>query len=137
MLVKFQGYTFLHTGRWFIWDTGMDIFRPIDRFAWDGKTWVIDDRAYHKDPMDKTYGFGSVEMLVQCVRLGETYGEKVETAPTASYLAIGSPVWFRDRPVTFTHKASRDVGSWKRLVKGHARTCKRRSSNKFTKRNLK
>jgi len=136
MLVKFQGHTFLHAGRWFIWDTGMDIFRPIDNFAWDGKAWVIDDRAYRKDPTEKTYGFGSVDTLLACVRLGETYGEKVDSAPTASYLAIGKPVWFRDRPVNFTHKAPRDVGSWKRLVKGRARTCKKRSSNKFTKRNL-
>ena len=136
MLVTFQGHTFLHEGRWFIWDTGMDIFRPIDNFAWNGTTWVVDDHAYRIDPLDKTYGFGSVEMLVKCVALGATYGQKIENAPVASYLAIGHPVWFRDRPVTFAHKAPRDVPSWKRLVQGRARTCKRRSSNKFTKRNL-
>jgi hypothetical protein len=136
MLVAFQGHTFLHEGRWFIWDTGMELFRPIDNFAWDGSAWVIDDHIYRKDPLEKSYGFGSVEMLLKCVRLGEIYGQKINTAPAASYLAIGSPVWFRDRPINFTHKASRDVSSWKRLIKGHARTCKKRSSNKFTKRNL-
>ena len=136
MLVTFQGHTFLHEGRWFIWDTGMDLFRPIDNFAWDGNSWVVDDRSYRKDPLEKTYGFGSVETLVRCVKLGETYGDKIESAPVSSYLAIGTPEWFRDRPVTFTHKAPRDVGSWKRLVKGRARTCKKRSSNKFTKRTL-
>lgn len=114
----------------------MDIFRPIDTFAWDGKSWVIDDRVYRKDPLEKTYGFGTIEMLLRCVKLGETYGQKIDTAPTASYLAIGTPVWFRDRAVTFTHKAPQDVSSWKRLIKGRARTCKKRSSNKFTKRNL-
>jgi len=114
----------------------MDIFRPIDNFAWDGKVWLLDDRAYRTDPTEKTYGFGSTEMLVKCVGFGETYGEKVESAPTASYLAIGKPVWFRDRPINFTHSAPRDVASWKRMVNGRARTCKKRSSNKFTRRNL-
>jgi len=136
MLVTFQGYTFLNEGRWFVWDTGMDIFRPIDNFAWDGYSWILDDRAYRQDPSDKAYGFGSAEMLAKCVYLGEKYGEHIESAPTASYLALGSPVWFRDRPVALTHSAPRDPASWKRLVKGRARTCKRRSSNKFTKRNL-
>jgi len=136
MLVTFQGHTFLHEGRWYLWDTGMELFRPIDNFAWDGTAWVIDDKLYRQDPMQKTYGFGSVDMLVNCVRLGEKYGQTIASAPTASYLAIGKPEWFRDRPVTFTHKAPRDVASWKRMVRGRARTCKKRSSNKFTKRNL-
>jgi hypothetical protein len=136
MLAKFQEHVFLHEGRWYVWDTALFMFRPIDGFAWNGFTWKLDDRAYCKDPLEKTYCFGSAEMLQTCVDLGKKYEDKIEHAPTASYLTLGNPQWFRDRPVSFTHAAPRDVASWKRLVKGRARTCKRRSSNKFTKRNL-
>lgn len=86
--------------------------------------------------MDKTYCFGSDEMLAICVELTKKYRDKVETAPTASYISIGNPTWFRDRLMNFTHAAPRDLSSWKRVVNGHARTCKQRSAKKFTKRNL-
>lgn len=119
-----------------MWDSSLGLFRPIDNFAWNGTAWVVDDIAYRKDPMEKTYCFGSAEMLATCVALSKKYDSKVETAPVVSYLGLGSPVWFRDRPVNFTHVAQQDVASWKRLVKGRARTCRRRSTNKFTKRTL-
>lgn len=135
MLVRYQDRVFLQDGRqWYLWDSALDMFRPIDGFAWNGDAWVVDDRAYCMDPLSKTYCVGS--MGAQCAELTKKYGDKVEAAPTASYISIGVPVWFRDRPVNFTHAASRDASSWKKLVNGHARTCKRRSANKFTKRNL-
>ena len=137
MLVRYQDRVFLQEGRqWFLWDSALSVFRPIDGFAWDGTAWVVDDRVYCKDPLAKTYCFGSKEMRAYCVELTKKYGDRVESAPTASYISIGNPVWFRDRLVNFTHVAPRDVPSWKRLVNGRARTCKRRSANKFTKRNL-
>jgi hypothetical protein len=119
-----------------MWDSGLDLFRPVDSFAWNGTAWEVDDRAYRMDPTDKTYCFGSAEMVATCKELSKVYRHAISTAPTASYLSIGSPVWFRDRLVNFTHSAPRDVACWKRLVNGHARTCKRRSSKKFTKRTL-
>ena len=137
MLVRYQDRVFLQEGKyWFLWDTALSIFRPIDGFGWDGTHWVVDDRAYCKDPLVKTYCFGSKEMGEYCVKLTKKYVDRIETAPTATYIAIGNPTWFRDRPVNFTHAASRDVASWKRLVNGRARTCKRRSTNKFTKRTI-
>ena len=75
-------------------------------------------------------------MLARCVELSKKYEDRISTVPTASFLAIGDFVWFRDRPVTFTKCAPRDVASWKRLVNGNARTCKRRSNKRFTKRNI-
>lgn len=119
-----------------MWDSAIGLFRPIDGFAWNGTDWVLDDIAYRRDPLEKTYCFGSAEVLATCVALSKKYESAIETAPTASYVSIGNPTWFRDRPVNFTHTAVRDVASWKRLVKGRARTCKQRSANKFTKRNL-
>lgn len=120
-----------------MWDSSLDLFRPIDGFAWNGTQWEIEDTVYRKDPFDKTYSFGSAELLAHCIQLSKTYAGKIETAPTASYLAIGTPIWFRDRPVTFTSCSPRDLASWKRCVNGHARTCKQRSNKRFTKRNLK
>jgi hypothetical protein len=136
MLVRFQDETFLMVSRWYVWDSSLGFFRPIDSYAWDGNVWILDDLAYRTDPLDPTYCFGSAEMLAICAELTKKYEPAIEHAPTASWLSIGRPVWFRDRLVNFTHDAPRDVPSWKRLVNGHARTCKRRSSNKFTRRNL-
>jgi hypothetical protein len=135
MLVRYQDRVFLQDGgQWYLWDSALSMFRPIDGFAWSGTAWVVDDRAYCKDPLSKTYCFGS--MGARCTELTAMYADRIETVPTASYLSIGTPVWFRDRLVNFTHAASHDVPSWKKLVNGRARTCKRRSANKFTKRNL-
>ena len=136
MLAKFQDRIFLKNDRWYIWDSSLGLFRPIDNFSWNGSTWVVDDVAYRKDPMEKTYCFGSAEMLLKCMQLSKKYEPILETVKTATYLDIGSPKWFRDRPVNFTHAAPQDVASWKQLVKGRARTCKRRSTNKFTKRTI-
>jgi hypothetical protein len=133
MLVRFQDRIFLQQGRWYLWDSAIGLFRPIDGFAWNGTSWVIDDHKYRTDPLEKIYGFGTAEILAKCIELSKKFED---TAPTVSYLAIGSPQWFRDRPVNFTHSASRDLGSWKRMTQGRSRTCKRRSTNKFTKRNL-
>jgi hypothetical protein len=137
MLVKFQDQVFLQvTLRCYVWDSGLGFFRPIDGYGWNGTEWVLDDKAYRKDPLEPTYCFGSATMMAICAELTKKYGPAVETAPTASWISIGTPVWFRDRPVQFTHAAPRDLASWRRLVKGRARSCKRRSTNKFTKRNL-
>jgi len=136
MLVRYQDRVFLQEGRWFFWDSALSLFRPIDGFAWDGTAWLLDDQAYRTDPLEKTYCFGSTEMLAKCVELSKKYKPFIETAPVASYISIGSPTWFRDRLVNFTHAAPRDIASWKRLVNGRARTCKRRSVNKFTKRTI-
>jgi hypothetical protein len=137
MLVRFYERVFLNEGRWYVWDTAIGMFRPIDSFDWDGYQMVVNDKAYTTDPMDDTYGFGSVEMYKTCMDLTNTYEEKIPGIPTASFINAGALTWFRDRPVSFTECAPRDVPSWKRLVNGRARTCRVHVKNKFTKRNLK
>ena len=136
MLVRFHNRVFLQEGQWFLWDTSLGLFRPIDNYAWDGTKYVVDDIAYRKDPLAKTYCFGSTEMLAKCVELSKKYESKIETAPVPTFLSLGTLEWFRDRPVNFTHAAPKDAGSWKRLVNGNRRTCKRRSSKRFTKRTI-
>ena len=139
MLVRFADQVFLHNTSWFIWDTAIGMFRPIHGFAWDGYQMIVNDACYTADPMDETYGFGSVEMYKTCMDLTNLYEDKIPSAPTASFLDLGDLVWFRDRPVSFTSCAPRDLASWKRLVNGRPRTCRHRDShakNKFTKRNL-
>lgn len=135
MLARFNDRIFLQDGRWFLWDSMLDLFRPIDGYAWNGTRYDLDDRAYRTDPMSKTYCFGTVEMLAHCVELTKKYKHK--TVHSVSFLTIGDPVWFRDRPVSFTPCATKDIASWKRLVNGRARTCRQRSNKRFTKRNLK
>ena len=136
MLTRFHDRVFLQEGRWFLWDPSLGTFRPIDGYAWNGTQHVVLDQAYCSDPMSKLYCFGTPELLAKCVEMTKKYESKIANVPSALYLAIGDFVWFRDRPVTFTSCAPRDLASWKRLVNGHARTCKRRSNKRFTKRNL-
>ena len=136
MLVRFQDRIFLQQGRWYLWDSAIGLFRPIDGFAWNGTSWSEEDQKYRPDPLEKTYGFGTAENLAKCIELSKKFEDAIQSAPTVSYLAIGTPQWFRDRPVNFTHSAPKDVSSWKRMTQGRARTCKRRSTNKFTKRTL-
>jgi hypothetical protein len=136
MLVRFNDRVFLQEGQWFLWDTSLGLFRPIDNYAWDGTKYVVDDIAYRKDPLLKTYCFGSGRMLAKCVKLSKKYESEIDKAPVPTFLSIGTPEWFRDRPVNFTHAATKDAASWKRLVNGNRRTCKQRSSKRFTKRTI-
>jgi hypothetical protein len=136
MLTRFNDRVFLQEGRWFLWDPTLGLFRPIDNYAWNGTKYEVDDHVYCTDPLSKTYCFGSAEMLSHCIALTKKHEDRIPDVPTASYLAIGDFTWFRDRPVSFIGCSPRDVASWKRLVNGHARTCKRRSNKRFTKRNL-
>jgi hypothetical protein len=137
MLTRFNDRVFLQEGGWFVWDSSLGLFRPIDGFGWNGESYEVDDKAYRTDPLDKTFCFGSVETLAICVELTKKYESRVSTVPEAKFFAIGTPVWFRDRPVSFTPCAPQDLQSWKRLTKGNTRTCKRRSKIRFTKRNNK
>jgi len=136
-VVRFKDRVFLFTqGKGYIWEAAWALFRPIDGYVWDGSRFRIDDIAYCRDPTDELYGFGTAEMKQTCEALTEDYEDDVSTAPTALFLDIGTVEWFRDRPVTFSTCAPRDVGSWKRLCKGRALTCRRHPRNKFTKRTL-
>lgn len=137
MLVRFNDIVFLSSRKqWFVWDSTFMQFRPIDGYVWDGQTWVMDDRAYCKDPMEKFFGFGSHEMQKTCEALTRTYETQIERAPCVPFLDMGTSEWFRDRPVSFGKCAVRDTASWKRLVARHPHTCRTHPRNKFTKRTL-
>jgi hypothetical protein len=142
MLVRFADHIFLtQNTQTFVWDTAIGMFRPIHTVGWDGYRMNINDDCYTADPMSETYGFGTPEMYKVCMNLTNMYESKVNSpsgVPTSSFLNVGEVVWFRDRPIAFTPCAPKDIQSWKRLVAGHPRTCRRRpaNKNKFTKRNL-
>ena len=136
-VVKFKDRVFLFTqGKGYLWEPAWALFRPINGYNWDGTRFRIDDSEYCMDPTDELYGFGTPEMKKHCEELTEDYEDDVTTAPGTMFVEIGNLEWFRDRPVSFTPCAPRDIGSWKKLSKGRVLTCRRHPRNKFTKRTL-
>lgn len=122
MLYEFRDKTFLEYKQyWFVWESAWEAFRPIDAVSWDGSTFQIDDTLYCMDPTSSTYGYGSPEMAQLCELLKDKYDE---SATKVSTLPLGAE-WFRDRFVTFTSCAPRDVQSWKRMVRNKPRTCRK------------
>jgi hypothetical protein len=126
-------HTFLdYKGYWFVWEPSWDKWRPIDGYRWNGTSFVLDDGPYCTDPLDPTYGFGSAPMM----RICELLECKRSDAVSVETPAIGETTWFRDRFVSLTPCAPTDLASWKRLVKGKPRTCRRPPpGKKLTKRN--
>lgn len=134
-VVEFGDFTFLnYKNFWFLWEPSWDKWRPIDGFQWNGTTFVVQDGRYCSDPLDPHYGFGSAQMMKVCelLEFKRTEGQPKEIDSPA----IGDTVWFRDRFVSLTPCAPKDLGSWKRLVRGKPRTCRRPPpGKKLTKRN--
>jgi hypothetical protein len=132
MLYDFNDQLVLeHKGWWFLWETAWDSFRPIHDVQWDGNRFVFNDREYCSDPTDPLYGYGSQVMKDLCDILGDSIHElPIEV----DCLRIGTPEWFYDRPLSLTPCAPRDMTSWKRMSKGHHRTCRRLRGRKFTRR---
>jgi hypothetical protein len=126
-------HTFLEfKNYWFVWEPSWDKWRPIEGYRWNGTSFVVDDGLYCTDPLDPYYGFGSAPMMRICELLEpkRTDGVPVETP------VIGETTWFRDRFVSLMPCAPTDLASWKRLVKGKPRTCRRPPpGKKLTKRN--
>jgi hypothetical protein len=134
-LVTFQDRTFLdYKGHWFLWEPSWESFRPIDAVQWDGVSFVIDDRAYCKDPLDELYGYGTRQAKEVCDRLAPLRQQRAVAIETP---VIGKSEWFRDRNVALHPCAPRDKESWKRMCRGRVHTCRRPLvRNKFTRRNL-
>ena len=140
MLIRSQDKVFLNIGssKWFVWEPSWDRYRPIDGMKWDGTRFILDDAAYCTDPSSDLYGYGgNAELSDFCSTLGERY-DATKAVPVSGSIAIGSSLeWFRDRPMALTLCAPRDAASWKRMLCGsRARTCKRKTRTRFTKRNL-
>jgi hypothetical protein len=122
MLYEFRDNTFLEYKRfWFLWEPAWEAFRPIEGISWDGTTFQLKDDAYCSDPTNRMYGYGSTQMIELCELLKDKYDED---AAKVSTLPIGTE-WFRDRFVSLTPCASRDIKSWKRMVQNHPRTCRK------------
>lgn len=119
----------------FLWDSDWEMFRPVTSFAWDGTTFVIDDRMYCKDPTSPFYGFGSAAMKEACDLLTRTYGPKLSQAVSVRAPVIGPSEWWIDRMISLTPCAPRDRLSWRRMHKGKYYTPHQAPRNKFTRRN--
>lgn len=138
MIHRFHDRAYLHIGsRWFVWEPAWSMFRPVDGLAWNGTAFVLDDSAYCSDITDRQYGYGSEEIYQTCMKLTETWGDKVANAPVSKVLSIGQNEWFFDRPMVLTPCAPRTKESWKAmgLARRSLRVLRRIPRKTFTKRN--
>jgi hypothetical protein len=135
-LYTFHDNTFLeYKGFWFLWEPAWDAYRPIENVVWEGDRFRIVDKLYCADPTDVWYGYGNEKMKTLCSLLASKFATAKPTE--TSLLPIGKSEWFRDRFATLSPCAPRDLPSWKRLVRGKGRTCRKAPrGNKLTKRNL-
>jgi hypothetical protein len=133
-LFEFRDNTFLeYKGYWFVWEPAWDAFRPIQNVVWDGATFRIVDKQFCSDPTDPLYGYGSESMMKLCELLRDRHALP---ATAVDSLPIGLKEWFRDRFVPMDTCAPRTVASWKKLVQGKGRTCRKAPrGKKFTRRN--
>jgi len=135
-MIRYGDRVFLHEGsRWYLWESSWKMYRPIDGLRWTGTDLKLDDRAYCTDPMDDLYGFGTHRMYNHCFNLSQSFGD-IENAKPVPFLTIGTPEWFRDRPIALTPCAPRDIESWKRMNL-RRKTVRRHARKTFTKRNTK
>ncbi len=126
-MIRYGDRVFLHEGsRWYVWESSWSMYRPIDGLRWDGTTLRLDDRAYCKDLTDPLYGYGDERTHTRCFNLSQNFAD-VENAKPVPFLSVGTPEWFRDRPVALTPWAPGYAESWKRMnlkrrtVRGHPR----------------
>ena len=135
-MFRFKERVFLKKDGWFVWEPSWDMFRPISRFVWNGKAYVIDDSQYTKDPFSELFGFGTPAMKEVCTNLTNEYLDGIEKAPTVREACIGTPIWARDRFVVMDDC----IDTWRthlRAIGSRARTCRNQPrGKKFTKRTL-
>ena len=134
-LAAYGDHLFLdYQTHWFLWEPAWDSFRPVTSVYWDGVSFVIDDRAFCRDPTDEFYGYGSAEMKEICDTLNEL--ETPEHVETLATPAIGPLTWFRDRFVSVCPCTPMDVRSWKQMHRGRYRTCRKAPKSTRTTRRL-
>jgi hypothetical protein len=86
-------------------------------------------------PLDSLYGYGSDAMKKVCEALTAQYAPQLDKAVAVQTPEIGPLLWFRDRRISLTACAPRDIASWKRMHRGRPRTCRHVVlKNKFTRR---
>jgi hypothetical protein len=134
MLYEFRDRLVLeHKRWWFVWEEAWDAFRPISGIRWDGNSFVFEDREYCTDPLDPLYGYGSQTMKDLCDLLGD---QRLESLPhEVRMLETDEMEWFFDRRIALTPCAPRDHASWKRMVQGKGKTCRKApKGHKYTRR---
>ena len=135
-LLKFQDNTYLnYKNHWFLWEPAWEEFRPITSVAWNGSSFVVDDKTFCSDPTSELYGYGTPEMKQICNALTQKFASQVSTTRIVDTPEIGTLEWFFDRRVSLTPCCTRDKSSWKRMVRGKYRTLRKGPAVKFTRRN--
>jgi hypothetical protein len=121
--------------QYFVWDSGWESFRPIERIGWDGSKITFRDHKYKKDLFDPFYGYGSLEMKELCKKLTETIELDIPERDIPWF-----SVWWRDRKCDFTSECvPKTPESWikyLRYTNSKARTLRKHRENRATKRLL-
>jgi len=115
-LCRFKGnlYGKIKT-QFFVWESEWDLFRPVERIAWDGSKIVVVDHRYKKDIFDPYYGFGSAEMKAACKKLTDITELGIPESDSLPWL---DKEWFRDRKCTFAYACTpKTSASWLKYVK--------------------
>ena len=128
-------------GRYFVWDSCWEIFRPIDTLGWSGTSITWSSTSYTKDIFDEWYGFGSSPMKELCKQLTEhteLSGARKINDIWSWY--TGSKVWWNDRTVCFLNDCvPRTSTNWKSYIKyrnSSRKTLKQKTPTNATKRLL-
>jgi len=112
-----------HKNQLFVFEPTWDSFRPIEKVAWNGVSYIILDSKYKVDLFDEYYGYGSLVMKAKCRELTQTTelsDVKEITDPIAFWKWCGETTakWWFDRPCVFANECTtRDQTQWKRYIK--------------------
>ena len=129
----------------FVFEPTWDSFRPIEKVAWNGDSYVIVDSNFKTDLFDEYYGYGSLGMKALCRELTqntELDGAKEIVDPLIFWRWCGEidAKWWFDRVCVFTDSCvSKDQKQWKTYIKylqTKPKTLKRPLKGKSTTRRL-
>jgi len=119
----------------FVWDSGWESFRPIEKIGWNGSAIVAVDSKYKTDLFSPWYGYGSSDMKQLCKHLTETTELDV---PESAFIPWLSGEWWRDRNCSFASDCTpRSAASWSKYLKYmnmKSKTLRRHVDNRATKR---
>ena len=124
-MIRFRDRVFGRDGdQWYVWEPHWDSMRPIDAFAWNGRTYVIVDDTFTANPFEESFGYGELRERAQ--QLTDLWVGDIDSAPTVQHALIGKPVWWKDHWAVRTEDAPPE--SWRKhhqLLKTRPRTCRR------------
>lgn len=130
-------------GQLYVYESLWDSFRPIEKVAWSGESFVILDEKYKTDLFDDHYGYGSLVMKARCRELTQTadFTETTEiTDPVIFWKWCGETdvKWWFDRPCVFSNSCiSKEQPNWKAYIKylqTKPKTLRRPLKGRFTRR---